>query len=58
MAGPNGTLNSEDIIKSLGDNTVLTIDKIAHALASGNIKNLQKELNKAWYENVHAISIP
>ena len=57
MAGPNGTLNSEDIIKSLGDNTVLTIDKIAHALASGNIKNLQKELNKAWYENVHAISI-
>ena len=57
MAGPNGTLDADDIRIALGDSANLAIDDIAEALACGEVKKLQQSLQKAWYEDLNAVMI-
>jgi DNA polymerase-3 subunit delta len=57
MAGPNGKLNTEEVHFALGDSARLTIDDIAHALASGAVATLQQSLQKAWHEDTNAVMI-
>ena len=44
-------------ILPLGDSAKLTIDDIAHALASGAVEKLQQSLQKAWHEDTNAVMI-
>ena len=57
MAGPDGTLDTDDVHIALGDSANLAIDDIADALASGAVERLQKSLQKSWYENANAVMI-
>ena len=57
MAGPNGELDAEGVNFALGDNSKLTIDDIANALASGAVAKLQQSLQKAWHEDTNAVMI-
>ena len=57
MAGPNGTLEAEEVHFALGDSAMLAIDDIADALASGAVAKLQQSLQKAWHEDTNAITI-
>ena len=55
MAGPNCTLDADDVRSALGDSTNLAVDDIAEALACGAVAKLQKSLQKAWYEDMNAV---
>ena len=57
MAGPGGKLDADDVRIALGDSGLLTIDNIAHALASGTVGHLQQALQKAWYEDTNAVML-
>ncbi len=57
LAGPNGTLDAEEVHFSLEDNANLAIDDIADALASGAVAKLQQSLQKAWHEDANAVMI-
>ena len=57
MAGPDGKLNAEEVHFALGDSARLSIDDIAHALASGAVAKLQQSLQKAWHEGANAVMI-
>ncbi len=57
MTGPNGKLDANEVLISLGDSANLAIDDIADALASGAVTQLQKSLQKAWCEDANAVMI-
>lgn len=57
MAGPNGTLDANDVNTALGDSAHLVIDDIADALAGGAIGLLQQSLQKAWEEDANAVMV-
>ena len=57
LAGPNGHLNFKAVSESLVDNSILTIDSVAHAVATGHVNSLSAALNRAWLEEANCIAI-
>jgi len=55
--GDNGMVELEDAISCIGDSSMTTMDDICYAAASGNQKELDKALNRALSEGIHAVGI-
>jgi len=57
MAGPNGTLTSDDIDEALGDSSAQAIDLFMKSILSGDVKQLGIMLEKARQEDIAPIAI-
>ena len=57
LAGPGGTLSLEIISEALGDSTVLAVDDVADAIATGNVAALSRALHKAWREEANSVTM-
>ena len=57
MAGPNGTLTSEDIDIALGDSSAQAIDLFMKSVLTGNVAQLTQLLEKARQEDIAPIAI-
>ena len=55
--GENATVHLPDVIAAVGDGGALSIDKIVHATAGGNIADLDRELSRAFAEGTQPIAV-
>lgn len=57
FAGPNGTLNLDQVSTLVGDSADIAIDELIMAMASGNTAALSQHLQRAFAEGAAAVQI-
>ncbi|WP_343561276.1 DNA polymerase III subunit delta [Kiloniella sp. b19] len=51
------TITLEDATACIGDSSLLTLDNLSRAVAEGNFKSLETNLNKAWQDGQNPIPV-